>query len=106
MDMPPYDFASAVQEDRVRAGYWVRTEDAEHRILDFTANGFVIAADTPPPMRGFAEILLGRERVRHGLIVCCWSEDGRVGYEFKHHTQAQPVQADHAPGVVTGYSDL
>ncbi|MEM7742647.1 MAG: hypothetical protein AAF409_02955 [Pseudomonadota bacterium] len=85
-------------DQEVCAGFWVRTAEAEHRVLELTANGFVIAAEAPPHLRGFAEILHGRLPIRHGLIVCCWSEQGRVGYEFKRTSPTQPVFADYAPG--------
>ena len=59
--------------------------------------GFVITVEGRPPLRGFADIFLGDNLVRHGLVTCAWHEGDQVGYEFKHATVAGPIAADYAP---------
>ena len=80
---------------RVHAG----TRD--HQVLELTDEGFVIEADGRPPLRGFADIFRGEERVLRGLVVCTWAEDGLVGYEFKRDTAGGNVAPDYVPPVHT-----
>lgn len=78
---------------------WVRDDHGEHSVTRLTQNGFVISAQGRPPLRGFADIFQGNERLVHGLVVCTWAEDGEVGYEFKRASHSGPVPVDHvAPG--------
>jgi len=73
----------------------VRTAAGEHAVTELTPRGFVIAADGRPPLRGYADIFRGDERVVHGLVVCSWARDGQVGYEFKRGGRGDDVPADY-----------
>lgn len=75
----------------------VCAEGRDHQVMELTADGFVIEADGRPPLRGYADIFRGEERVLHGLVICSWAEDGLVGYEFKRDTAGGNIKADHAP---------
>lgn len=82
---------------RRRVPYSVRWAQGELPLVELTPNGFVVAADNPPPMGGYTDIFQGDDRIFHGLVVCTWSRDGLVGYEFKLGGGTFPVRADHAP---------
>ena len=86
------------RESRLR----VRTDAQDHAVMELTANGFVIEADGRPPLRGYADIFRGDNRVLHGLVQCSWAEDGLVGYEFKRDTAGAEVSPDHVPPVHAG----
>ena len=77
----------------------VRSGLRDHQVLELTGDGFVIEADGRPPLRGFADIFRGDERVLRGLVVCIWAEDGLVGYEFKRDTAGGEVAPDYVPPV-------
>lgn len=79
----------------------VRVGKAQFPVVELSGQGFVITADGRPPLRGFADIFRGNERVLRGLVTCAWTEEGRVGYEFKHATQAAPIGVDHVPQAAT-----
>ena len=76
-------------------GYRIVVGKVSHPVLELRADGFVIAADGRPPLRGFADVFHGDERVLHGLVTCAWADNGRVGYDFKRGTHADPVPADY-----------
>ncbi len=108
--MIPREMAGAMEgERRERARrqsqYSVRWLDGELPVLELTPDGFVIEADGPPPLRGYTDIFLGDERIVHGLVICTWSRDGLVGYEFKRGSAAKEVRVDHAPPVHSGLLD-
>ena len=63
--------------------------------MELTESGFVIEAEGRPPLRGYADIFRGDDRVLRGLVVCSWAQDGLVGYEFKRDTTGAEVSADH-----------
>ncbi|MEM1298533.1 MAG: hypothetical protein AAGH68_04570 [Pseudomonadota bacterium] len=86
--------AERLAELRVRVG------TAFFPVTKMSDNGFVITADGRPPLRGFADILMGNELVRHGLVTCAWHEGDQVGYEFKHATFAAPIAPDYAPASI------
>lgn len=101
----PGDIAQALRRQTAvakRARLRVRGEALDHEVLDLTDDGFVIAADGRPPLRGYADIFKGEDRVLHGLVVCSWAENGLVGYEFKRGTAAAPVAPDHVPPAHAG----
>lgn len=83
--------ADRLAEMRVRVG------KAFFPVTKMSDEGFVITADGRPPLRGFADILMGNDLVRHGLVTCAWQEGDQVGYEFKHATWAGPIAPDYAP---------
>ena len=85
--------AAKVRADRNR--YHVRAGDLDAKVVELASDGFVIASDGRPPLRGYADIFRGDERVLRGLVICSWAQDGLVGYEFKHNGAAQFVPADY-----------
>lgn len=104
--LPP-DVAGAIQRDRNadrrrRTPFSVRWADGELPVVELTPNGFVVEAESPPPLRGFTDIFEGDERILHGLAMCSWARNGLVGYEFKRGAGAHPVRADHAPPAHSG----
>ena len=88
--------------DESTAWYSVRWADGEMPLVELTSSGFVLAADEPPPMRGYADIFAGDERILHGLVMCTWARDGMVGYEFKRGGSVQEIRVDHAPPAHSG----
>ena len=89
--------APTTQRAKRKARYSVRWADGEMPLVELTSSGFVLAADEPPPMRGYADIFAGEERILHGLVMCTWARDGMVGYEFKRGGSVQEIRVDHAP---------
>lgn len=77
------------------AGYRVVVGRESHPVLELKSDGFVIAADGRPPLRGYADLFRGEDRVLHGLVTCAWAEDGRVGYDFKRESVGTNVPADY-----------
>jgi hypothetical protein len=80
---------------RARTRHLVVAGEREHRIMELTDTGFVIAADGRPHLRGYVEILLGEERIARRLAVFAWARDGLVGYEFKHEASGRDIPADY-----------
>ena len=85
-----------------RSRYHVRTGDLDTTVVELASDGFVIASDGRPPLRGYADIFRGDERVLRGLVICSWAQDGLVGYEFKRGTADGTVPADYVRGPVAG----
>lgn len=83
----------------------VRVGNRDHQVMELTSSGFKIEADGRPPLRGYADIFRGEERVMRGLVVCTWAEDGMVGYEFKRDTIGGAIAADHVPPTHAGLLD-
>ena len=79
---------------RERTRHLVVAEARQHRIMELTETGFVIAADGLPHLRGYVEIMLGEELVARRLVVFSWARDGLVGYEFKHDAASRETPAD------------
>ena len=86
------------RESRLR----VSNDGQDHVVMELTDTGFVIEADGRPPLRGYADIFRGENRVLHGLVQCSWADDGLVGYEFKRDTAGAEVSPDHVPPVHAG----
>ena len=86
--------ADRLAELRVKVG------KAFFPVTKMSDDGFVITADGRPPLRGFADILLGNDLVRHGLVTCAWHEGDQVGYEFKRATWAGQIAPDYAPASI------
>ena len=80
---------------RARTRHLVVAGEREHRVMELTEDGFVIAADGLPHLRGYVEIMLGEELVARRLVVFAWARDGRVGYEFKHDAASRETPADY-----------
>ena len=80
-----------------RAGtrHLVVAGERQHRIMELTETGFVIAADGLPHLRGYVGIMLGEEQIAWRLVVFAWARDGRVGYEFKHDAASRETPADY-----------
>ena len=69
--------------------------EQSHPVVELNDKGFVIVAEGRPPLRGFADVFRGSERVLHGLVTCAWARDGQVGYDFKRDALGQHVPADY-----------
>jgi len=80
---------------RARTRHLVVAGEREHRVMELTEAGFVIAADGLPHLRGYVEIMLGEEQIARRLVVFAWASDGRVGYEFKHDAASRETPADY-----------
>ena len=95
--------SASVHAKRRKPGpYRVKTGDRAVQVTELASDGFVIEADGRPPLRGYADIFRGDERVLRGLVVCSWAQDGLVGYEFKRGTADGTVPADYVRGPVAG----
>jgi hypothetical protein len=70
--------------------YAMRSDDAVYPILRMERDGFTIAAERAPSLRGFVDILLNEERIARCLIFCVGSEHGVVSYGFKRMTADGP----------------
>ena len=79
---------------RARSRHLVVAGEREHRIMELTDDGFVIASDGLPHLRGYVEIMRGNERIARRLVVFAWARDGLVGYEFKHDAASRETPAD------------
>ncbi len=80
---------------RARTRHLVVAGARQHRVMELTETGFVIAADGLPHLRGYVEIMLGEEQIARRLVVFAWARDGRVGYEFKHDAASRETPADY-----------
>ena len=80
---------------RARTRHLVVAGERQHRIMELTETGFVIAADGLPHLRGYVGIMLGEEQIARRLVVFAWARDDRVGYEFKHDAASRETPADY-----------
>ncbi|MEL7152816.1 MAG: hypothetical protein AAFN51_03255 [Pseudomonadota bacterium] len=92
--------ATKVRADRSR--YRVRAGDLDAKVVELASDGFVIASDGRPPLRGYADIFQGDERILRGLVICSWAQNGLVGYEFKRGTADGTAPVDYVRGPVAG----
>lgn len=74
----------------------------EATVTELASNGFVIEAEGRPPLRGYADIFKGDQRVLRGLVIVAWASQGLVGYEFKRGTMDGTVPLDYVRGPVAG----
>lgn len=98
-ELPP-EITSALERDRQKrrrraTRFRVAAADRLYPVVELTDTGFVIAADEPPHLRGFVDILEGDERLARRLAVCVSAGNGLVGYEFKRESAIGGVPADH-----------
>ena len=96
----PVELRSRIERDwlkarRKRSRHLVVAGPREHRIIELSEKGFVVEADDLPHLRGFVEIMRGRQRVSRRLAVFAWARDGMVGYEFKHEHPSHIAPADY-----------
>ncbi|MEM7057442.1 MAG: hypothetical protein AAF557_07630 [Pseudomonadota bacterium] len=106
----PGDVATALEAQRQRnlrhqAAYSVVADGQSHPIVHLGKTGFVIEADGRPPLRGYADIMRGDDRILRGLVVCTWARNGHVGYEFKRDGTGTIVPADYVMPAHTGLLD-
>lgn len=96
----PGSVATALEAQRQRdlrhsAAFRVVADGRSHPVVHLGKSGFVIEADGRPPLRGFADIMRGDERIMRGLVLCTWARNGHVGYEFKRDGTGTVVPADY-----------
>ncbi len=96
----PGEVLSAMLSDRrddrrKRSRHLVVAGEREHRIIELSHDGFVIAADGLPHLRGYVDIMLGEERIARRLVVFAWARNGLIGYEFKHDAAGRETPADY-----------
>ena len=96
----PGSIATALEAERQRenrrpSAYRVVAGGRDHTVVRLGKSGFVIEADGRPPLRGYADIMRGDERILRGLVVCTWARDGQVGYEFKREGSGADVPVDY-----------
>lgn len=84
------------------ASYRVHAGEREAKVVQMATDGFVIQSDGRPPLRGYADIFRGEERILRGLVICSWAQDGKVGYEFKRGTTDGTMPVDYVRGPVAG----
>lgn len=106
----PGNIAAALEVERQRqirhtSAYRVIAGGRDHAVVHLSKSGFVIEADGRPPLRGYADIMRGEERILRGLVVCTWARDGRVGYEFKRDNSGANVPADYVLPMHSGLLD-
>lgn len=82
--------------------YRVRAGERDAKVIQLATDGFVIEADGRPPLRGYADIYRGDERILRGLVIVSWAQDGKVGYEFKRGTTDGTMPVDYVRGPVAG----
>lgn len=70
--------------------YAMRSGDQVYPILRMERDGFTIAAEQAPALRGFVDITLNEDRIARCLIFCNGCEDGIVSYGFKRMTADGP----------------
>lgn len=104
----PGNVAMALEAQRQRdlrhiSSYRVVTDGRSHSVVHLSKTGFVIEADGRPPLRGYADIMRGEERIVRGLVVCTWARNGHVGYEFKRDSTGTVVPVDY---VMPGHAGL
>ena len=81
------DALHASKPKRKTQRFRVRSEDGEFPVLKLWRDGFEVAEDAAPRMRGHVDILEGDERVARCLVVLAKAEFGVATYEFKHRTE-------------------
>lgn len=106
----PGNVATALEAQRQRdlrhsSSFRVVAGGRSHPVVHLGKSGFVIEADGRPPLRGYADIIRGEERILRGLVVCTWARNGHVGYEFKRDGGGTVVPADYVMPAHAGLLD-
>lgn len=98
MDYIRDDISDELNAPQVRtrsSKFSMRSGERVFPILSMERDGFTIAGDTPPALRGFVDILQAGDRIARCLIFCISVEDGVVRYGFKRMTaDAPPAPTD------------
>lgn len=106
----PGNIATALEDQRQRelrhaSAFRVVAGGRDHAVVKLAKSGFVIEADGRPPLRGYADIMRGDERILRGLVVCTWARDGLVGYDFKRDGFGNNVPVDYVLPTHSGLLD-
>lgn len=64
----------------------IETPDGYFRVLRLWDNGFSVARDDAPFLRGYVDLYDGPTQLFQCLIVACSEEPGEMRYEFKRLT--------------------
>ena len=87
----------AARPKRVKGDFAVEAGGKSYPIIKLWRDGFEIAEDAAPTLRGFVDLLSHGDRIARCLIVCAEAEAGVVTYEFKRRTEnASAAPADYA----------
>ncbi len=93
MDVLRKDITDELNAPRIRhrgPRFAMRSGEEVYPILKMEAEGFTIAADAAPILRGFVDILKNEDRIARCLIFCVGGEGGVVTYGFKRMTADGP----------------
>ena len=98
MDYLRHDITDELNAPKVRKRgprYAMHSGDQIFPILRMERDGFTIAGDHAPSLRGFVDITLNDDRIARCLIYCISCEGGVVTYGFKRMTaDASPAPTD------------
>ena len=76
---------------RKRATRSVHIGDEAFAILEMSDNGFAVAADEAPRLRGLVDIYEGPRHLYQALIVAAAEAGDLMRYDFKRNTAAVPA---------------
>lgn len=79
----------------------IETPDGYFRVLRLWENGFSVASEDAPHLRGFVNMFDGPSQLFQCLIVACSEEVGEMRYDFKRmtavsHTPPSDFVRDHS----------
>lgn len=82
------DALDAARVSRLRTSSKLRIETADgyFRVLRLWENGFSVASEDAPHLRGYVDLYEGPSQLFQCLIVACSEEAGEMRYEFKRLT--------------------
>lgn len=78
------------QAKRKRATRSVHIGDEAFAILEMSENGFAVAADEAPRLRGLVDIYEGPRHLYQALIIAAAEAGDLMRYDFKRNTAAVP----------------
>lgn len=84
----------------------IHVDDAVYPILDLWDDGFTIAADTAPALRGYVDLYDGARQMAQCLIMHSDAQGDVLTYTFKRRTEvaaAPPVDFERDPDAPVAY---
>lgn len=104
--------AARVKRLKTASKLRLETPDGYFRVLRLWENGFSVAADDVPHLRGYVDLYDGPTQLFQCLIVASQQEAGETSYEFKRMTAVSRtaprdyVAGEEAPVALLGSSVL